>query len=158
MNLNLTGWHRGNGAIADHAIDHSVFESGFGLKDIVAIDIAGNSVNRLAGGIGQDFVQRLAHAQDFPRIDVDIGGLPAQTAHGGLVDQDAGMRQAEALALGSAGEQNRRHGSSLAQAIGDDVGLDQAHGVENRQTRRDRAAGRIDVERDIAFRIFRGQK
>src|SRR5579871_1067554 len=140
-------------AAGDDLVDQAVVDGLIGLHDVIAIDVAGDALDGLAGGVGQDIVQRFAHAQDFLRVDVDVGGLPGQSAHGRLVDQDARVRQAEALALGPAGEQDGAHGGSLSDAIGDDVGLDQAHGVEDREARGDGSAGRIDVERDVLFRI-----
>ena len=69
------------------------------------------------------------------RVNIDIGGLTGEAAHGRLVNQNPRMRQAIALALGPAGEQHRRHGRGLPHAGGHDIGLDQPHRVENRQAR-----------------------
>ena len=63
-----------------------------------------------------------------------------------------------ALPLGSAGQQNRGHRSGLTHAIGHDVRFHQPHRVENRKTRGNRAAGRIDVQRNILLRILGGQE
>ena len=103
----------------------------------------------------QPGVQNLAHAQDFAGVNVDIRGLSGQALHGGLVDHDARIRQAEALALGAFGQQDSGHGSRLPHANGDDVRPDERHGVQNGQSSRDGTARRIDVDGDILFRIFR---
>jgi hypothetical protein len=42
----------------------------------------------------------------------------------------------------------------LTDAGGDDVGLDELHGVVDRETRGDGAARRVDVELNVALRIF----
>ena len=43
----------------------------------------------------------LADAQDLAGMNVDVRGLPAKPAHGGLVDQDARVGQGKPLALGA---------------------------------------------------------
>ena len=145
-------------AAGDDAIDHAVIDGLIRLHDVVAVHILGYAFDGLAGGAGQHRVQDFPHAQDFAGVDIDIGRLSGQTLHGGLVDHDARIRQAEALALGALGEQHGRHGSRLTHADGDDIGPDEGHGVENRQAGGDGAAGRIDVDRNILFRIFRFQE
>jgi hypothetical protein len=112
----------------------------------------------LSAGIGEDLVERLAHAQDFAGVDVNIGGLPGQTVHRRLVDEDAGVGEAEALSLGAAGKQHGGHGGSLADAVGGDIGLDEIHRVEDRQAGGDGATGGVDVEGDVPFGIFSGQE
>ena len=49
--------------------------------------------------VDEDVVQLLAHAQDLPGLDVDVGGLALHAAQR-LVDHDARVGQREALALG----------------------------------------------------------
>src|ERR1022692_3526222 len=142
-------------ADGDDAIDHAVEDGLIGLHDVVAVDILGNAVDGLAGGRGQHGVEDFAHAEDFAGVDIDIGGLSGQALHGWLVNHDARIGQAEALALGALGEQDGRHGGRLADADGDDIGPDEGHGVENRQAGGDGAAGRINVDRNILFRVFR---
>ncbi len=68
------------------------------------------------------------------------------------------MRQAVALAFGAAGQQHRGHGRRLSHAIGHDVRLHQVHGVENGKARGDGASRRIDIQRNVFFRIFGGQE
>ena len=125
------------------------------LHDVIAIHVVGDAVHGLAGGVRQHVVQDLAHAQDFAGVDVDVGRLPRQALHGRLVDHDARIRQAEALALGAFGQQHRRHGRRLSHADGHDIGTDEGHGVQNREAGRDGTARRIDVNRNILLRILR---
>src|SRR5215472_10110131 len=62
-------------AAADDAINHAVLDRVFRLHDVVAIDIFGDPIHRLAGGVGEHGVQDFAHAEDFARVNIDIGGL-----------------------------------------------------------------------------------
>src|SRR5215831_14620748 len=86
-------------AAGDHAVDHAVLDGLIGLHDVIAIHILGDAVDRLAGSFRQHGIQDLAHAQDFAGVDVDVRRLTGQTLHGGLVDHDTRIRQAETLAL-----------------------------------------------------------
>ena len=72
-------------------------------------------LDRLAGVLGQDLVQALAQVQDFLGVDLDVRGLALEAAHR-LVDHDARVGQAEALALGARGQQQRAHAGRLADA------------------------------------------
>src|SRR5665647_1391797 len=56
-------------AAGDDAVDHAVLEGLHGVHDVVAIHVAGDLVDGLAGGVGEDLVQRFAHAQNLPGID-----------------------------------------------------------------------------------------
>ena len=58
------------------------------------------------------------------------------------------------LALRPRGEQDRRHRGGLADGDGGDVRLDELHGVVDGEPGGDDAAGRVDVEADIALRVF----
>ena len=49
--------------------------------------------------------------QDLPGVDLDVGGLALEAAQG-LVDHHARVRQAQALALGAAGQQHRAHAAA----------------------------------------------
>ena len=129
-----------------------------GDHDVVAIDVARHPVHRLTRRIRQNPVQRFAHAQNFFRIDVDIRRLSGQAAHGRLVDQNARVRKAVALALGPSGKQHGAHGSRLSHTIRDDVRLDQIHRVQNREARRNRPARRVDVQIDIFLRVLSRQE
>jgi hypothetical protein len=46
----------------------------------------------------------------------------------------------------------------LPDAVGNHVVLDELHGVVDGQARGDGAAGRVDVERDVLFRVLALQK
>jgi len=90
-------------------------------------------------------------------VDGDVGGLTLEAAQG-LVDQDRGVRQREALALRPRGQQKRTHARRHAHAQCRDVGLDELHRIVDREPRSDRAARRVDVEVDLLVGVFRLQK
>ena len=89
-------------------------------------------LDALAGVLGQDLVQPVARLEHLARMDLDVRRLALKAAQR-LMDHHARVRQAEALALGAAGEQHRAHAGRLADADGADVGLDELHGVVNRE-------------------------
>ena len=66
---------------------------------------------------------------------------------------DARVRQGVTFALRARCEQDRTHAGRLPDAIGVHVAGEILHRVVNRQPRRDAAAGRVDVEMDVLFRI-----
>ena len=60
----------------------------------VALQLALDRLDRLAGMAHIDLVQPLAQRQDLARLDLDVGRL-ALGAAGGLVDHDARVRQGD---------------------------------------------------------------
>ena len=56
--------------------------------------------------VHQDFVEALPHAQDFTRMDVDVGRLSSQPLHERLMDDNPGVWQRVALALGAPAQQH----------------------------------------------------
>ena len=72
-----------------------------------------------------------------------------------LVEQDPGVRQREALALGAGGQQHGGGRRGLAEADRGDVGLDVLHRVVDREQRRDVAAGAVDVDVDVLVGVLR---
>ena len=86
-------------------------------------------------------------------MDLDVGRLTLEPAER-LVDHDARVRQRVALALGAGGEQEAAHRRRLAHADRRDVAVQVLHRVVDRQARRDRAAGRVDVEHDVLLGLF----
>src|SRR5205085_2927165 len=119
--------YRNQIAAGNNAIDHAVLDGLFGLHDVIAVDIAGDTLDRLPRRIREHRIEDLAHAQDLAGINVDVRGLAGQTLHRWLVDHNARVRQAEALAFRALGQQHGRHRSGLADADGHDVGPDERH-------------------------------
>ena len=74
------------------------------------------------------------------------------------MNHDAGIGQAEPFPMAALGQQHGRHGSCLPHAYGHDVRPDEGHGVQNGQAGRDRAAGRVNVNRNILFGVLRFQE
>src|SRR5260370_40336522 len=70
----------------DDTVDHAVLPRLLGPHDVVAIHIARHAVDGLSRRLGEQLVQRLAHPQDLPRINIDLGSLSRQALHRTLVD------------------------------------------------------------------------
>ena len=84
-------------------------------------------------------------------------GLALESAHG-LVNQDAGVGQGVAFFLGARGQKHGGHAGRLANAYGGDFRLDISHGVVDGHACGDAAAGGVDVEIDVLFRVVGLQK
>ena len=137
----------------DDLVDHAVGHGLLGRHDEVAVGVLGDLLLGLAGVVGQHPREQVAHAQDLLGLELDVGGLALDAAPG-LVQQDPGVRQGEALALGAGGQQHRGGRGGLAEAEGRDVGLDELHRVVDREERGDVAAGRVDVEVDVLVGVL----
>src|SRR5688500_14646663 len=130
----------------DDVIDYPVFLPLVGRHDVVALGVFLDPLERLPGVVHQDFIQALAHAQNFAGMNVDIGRLSRQPLHQRLMNDDARIGQRKPLALGAGRQQHRRHRRRLADADGLHVRLDELHRVVDRQPRGDRPAWTVDVQ------------
>ena len=74
------------------------------------------------------------------------------------MDHDVRIGQGVALALGAGAKQHRAHAGRHAHAVGVHVASDELHGVVDGQPRRHRAAGRVDVNVDVLFRVLHLQE
>ena len=74
--------------------------------------------------------------------------------HGGLMDEDPGVGQGQALTGAAGGQQNRSSGGGLPQAHCLHLRLDVLHSVVNGRQRGEGAAGTVDVHRDQPVRIL----
>src|SRR5450432_43952 len=126
--------------LVNNLVDHPVFLGLLGIHDEVALDVFFNAADGLAAVLRQKFIDYRAHAQDFLGVQIDVGGLTAQTGHPRLVNQDSRVGQRKTLFRRTAGKKYGGDGSSLADAGGDYVGLDELHGVVNRESRGNGAA------------------
>ncbi len=140
----------------DHAVDDAVLLRLLGGHEVVALGVAPDLLVVLAGVLGEDVVQALAHVDDLLGVDLDVRRL-ALEAGADLVDQDLGVRQRHALALRPARQQQRAHRHRDADADRRHVGLDELHRVVDRQARVHGPAGRVDVDRDVLVGILRLQ-
>src|SRR5690606_28150785 len=147
----LDGLGRAGG---QHVVDDAVLAGLLGRHEVVTLDVALDLFQRLAGVGGQFLVQALAQVEDFLGLDGDVAGLALGAARG-LVDHHPAVGQDVALALGSGRQQEGSHRAGLADADGADVGLDEAHGVVDRQAGGDDAAGRVDVQADVLLGVLR---
>src|SRR5690606_8496419 len=111
----------------------------------------------LTSVMSQQFVQTLTNEEDFLGMDLDVRGLPLEAAQR-LVNHHARIRQAEALALGAASQQERAHAAGLTNAGGGHIGLDELHGVVERHAGSHRATRRVDLQMDVLVRVFRFQE
>ena len=144
--------------LEDDFVDHAVFLGLFGIHDEIPFDVFFDAFHRLATVLREKFVDHGAHAKNFLGMQVDIGGLAAETGEPWLVNKDAGIGQRKTLLGCATGEQDSGDGGSLSDASGDHVWFHELHGVVNGEPGCDGAARRIDIELDIAFGIFRLQK
>ena len=74
------------------------------------------------------------------------------------MDHDAGVRQRIALPLFAGGEKEGAHGCGHAETDRIHLRTDEAHRVEDRHAGRNRAAGAVDVKRNVLVRIFAFQE
>src|SRR5688572_8919762 len=137
-----------------HLVHDAVLYRVLGTHEKVALGVAPDDLDRLLGVLCKNFIQPLAQVKDLLGVDLDVGGLALEAAHR-LMDHDARVGQGEALVRVARGHQQRAHAGGLADAQGRDVGFDELHGVVDRQSRRDRAARRVDVEEDVLVGILR---
>ena len=63
--------------LVDDIVDDSVLLSLLRIHDEVAFHIFFHFFQLLPGVLGQQLIRNLAHAQNFARVDVDIGRLTA---------------------------------------------------------------------------------
>src|SRR5512139_2180810 len=100
---------RASGALADHIVNDTVILRLLRAHDVVALGVHLDALERLPRVVLQDAVEVLAHPQQLPRRDVDVGGLPGEPLHQRLVNDDARVGEREPLALRAARQQQRPH-------------------------------------------------
>src|SRR5947209_696502 len=102
-------------ASRDHLVDDAVLLGLFRAHDEVAVGVLLDLVDGLARVLGQHLVQEISHTDDLLGLQLDVsrltGGPPVW-----LVDEDPGVRQGEALALGAGSQQDSRRRGGLAVA------------------------------------------
>src|SRR5450432_3399649 len=119
--------------LVNNLVDHPVFLGLLGIHNEVALYVFFDAAYGLAAMLRQKFIDHRAHAQDFLGVQIDVGGLAAEAGHPRLMNEDAGVGQRKTLFRRTAGKKYGGDGSSLADAGGDYVGLDELHGVVNRK-------------------------
>src|SRR3954468_1426253 len=136
----------------DDPVDQAVLQCLLGAKEAIAFHVAVHLLDRPPGVVGVDLVDPLARLEDLPRVDLDVARLALEPGRR-LVDQDAAVRQREALARRPAREQQRAHRHRDPAADRRHVRLDELHRVVDREAGVDRAARRVDVDRDVLVRV-----
>src|ERR1700674_1562033 len=107
--------------LVNNLVDHPVVLGLLGIHDEISLDVFLDAVDRLSAVFGQELVDGGAHALDFFGVKTDVGGLPAESRHPRLVNEDPRVGKREALLWRAAREQQRGNGRGLADAGGDDV-------------------------------------
>ena len=141
------------GGAVDDLVDEAVVACVFGGEPTVAVGVALDLVELLAGVARDQLEEDLADVERLLRLNLDVGGRAAHAA-GRLVHHDPRVREGVSLALRAGAEQKLAHRGREAHAERGDVVGDVLHRVVDRHAGVDRAAGRVDVEVDVADRVF----
>lgn len=142
---------------SDDAINDAVCAGFFGGHVVIALGVARDLVERLAGRFGENAVELLLQADQLPRLDLDVAGLALGAAHR-LVDHDSAVREGEALAFRSGSEEEGAHARGLSNTDGGDITGQILHRVVNRETRADHPAWTVDIQGDIGITLLALQK
>ena len=132
----------------DDLVDEAVLAGLLGREPTVAVRVGLDPLDRLAGVEGDPLGHHPLQVDDLLGLDGDVRRLALHLA-GGLVHQDPRVRQRVALAGGPGAEQELAHRGGEAEADRRDVAADVLHRVVDREAVGHRAAGRVDVERDV---------
>src|SRR5581483_4997381 len=97
---------------------------------------------------GDDLVNAATQAQDFTRGDLDISRLTFRATEW-LVDQNGGIRQAEAFAFLSGRQEDRAHAHRHAHTYRRDIWFDVLHGVIDGQACINAPTRRVDIHLDV---------
>ena len=138
-------------------VDDSVIQRFPRIHEMVAFHVPFQPFDGLAGHFRHERVHFLLGLDQPFRVDGYIRHLSLRAA-GGLMDHYLAVGQCQPLALLPCHQQERRHGRRHADAHRPHRALDIVHGVIYRHARRHRAAGAVDVQRDIRVRVIRFQK
>ena len=139
---------------AEDFVDEAVVLGGVGVHEEVAVSVADDVLDGLAGVLGEDLADQLVLAEDLAGVDLDIGGLAADAADDGLVDVDGAVGQGVALALGAGAEEDGAHAGAAADGRWWRRRTDELHRVVDCQTGADGATRRVDVHVDILVRVL----
>ena len=99
--------------------------------------------------LGEYLTEHLLGLEDLLGLDLDVRGLAGDAAPG-LVQHDLGVGQGEAIAFGSGGQNHGAARLGSTDAVGRHGRADEAHGVVDGHGIVDGAAGRVDIEADLA--------
>src|SRR6202050_2796733 len=139
--------------LRDDAIYDAVLPGLLRAHEVVALGVLADLLELFAGVLGDDLVEAVAHVDDLLGVDLDIGRL-ALEARRHLMYQDLGVGQRHALAMRTPGQQQRAHRHRDTDADRLHVGLDELHRVVDRESRVNRSARRVDVQRDVLLGVL----
>ena len=142
--------------LIENLVDQPVLDSLLRGHEVIALAVGVNGLERLAGVLGQDARHALLDDLETLEVKRHVRDLTLR-AGGRLMDHDLSVRQRIALALCAGGQQKRTHGRCHADADGRNVALDIVHGVVDRHACGDRAAGAVDIQRNVLVRVLRLQ-
>ena len=109
--------------------------------------------NGLPSVSSHHLLQPRIHADDLARLDFDIRGGSLKAGRG-LMDKNARIGQGRAFAFGAPSEQDSPHAGRHTDARRPDLGLDEMHGVVDRQASIDLPTWAVDVHLDVVVWIL----
>jgi hypothetical protein len=104
--------------------------------------------------LSQYLAGQLAHSHNLFSVYSDVGRLAGNPAYRRLVNQDAGIRKRESLAVCACRQEQRSHRSALADADCGHVRADKLHRIVDCHACRYRPTRTIDIQRYVAVRVF----
>ena len=137
----------------EDVVDEAIVFRHLGCHEIIAFGVVFDGFEGLSAVLGKDAVQFFAQAEDFSRMDLDLGRLSLYAAQR-LVDHDIRMRKGVAFALRTGSQEDSRHAGTGADTDGRDVRTDILHRIIDRKAGGHDAARAVDVEVDIFGRVF----
>src|SRR5512135_717506 len=162
-------WWSSGRALADRALAGHLARAGDDVVDeavvprlvrgepAVAVGVALDLLDRLAGVVGDPLLHRALRVKHLLGLDRDVGRGAADPA-GRLVHHDPRVRQGVALAPRTRAKQELAHRRGQPQRDRGDVVLDVLHRVVDRHAGAYRPAGGVDVEVDVAHRVLGGEQ
>ena len=137
----------------EDVVDEAIVLRHLGCHEIIAFGVVFDGFEGLSAMLGKDAVQFFAQAEDFSRMDLDLGRLSLYAAKR-LVDHDIRMREGIAFALRTGGQEDSRHAGTGSDTDGGNIRMDILHRIIDRKAGGHDAAGAVDVEVDIFGRVF----
>src|SRR5207253_7607819 len=140
--------------LVNNFVDQAVILGLLRRHNEIAFDVFLDFVHRLLAMIGQELVDDRTHAQNFFCMNINVSSLSRQAGHPGLMNQNTRVGERKTFFRSSRSQQQSGNRSRLPHTGGDHVRPNILHRIVDGHARSDRAARRIDIELDIALRIF----
>mmetsp|Transcript_54683 Transcript_54683/g.129229 ORF Transcript_54683/g.129229 Transcript_54683/m.129229 type:complete len:333 (+) Transcript_54683:271-1269(+) len=142
------------GLALDDARHQAVVDGLGGAHPVVALDVGGHALQRLAGGVGDRAGDALAGADDLAGLDGDVARLAAGAA-GRLVDHEARVGQRQPALLGRGQVDVGAGAGHPTRADGGNRRAHEADHVVDGVATLDMAAGAGDQQRDRRIGLLR---